>query len=203
MFTGIIEDVGQITRIEPEGGGMRIRISSAFAEALRPDLSVSVNGCCQTVVDVTDGSFSTIAVEETLAKTTLGGLKDGDPVNLERPLRLDAGLDGHIVQGHVDATGEIVDVESLETSTLYGVAFDQAFAPFVIPAGSIAIDGISLTVARLGGVIAGGRHKLTISIIPHTQERTSVRMWDAGTRVNLEFDMIGKYVARWMEMRGN
>ena len=201
MFTGIIEDVGQIVRVEPLEGGRRLRIQTSFADALRPDQSVAVNGCCQTVVEVSGDTFMAVAVEETLAKTTLGSLDEGDRVNLERPMRPISRLDGHIVQGHVDTTGEIVEIETLETSRLFRVAFDASFAAYVIPVGSVAIDGISLTVARLGGVRADGRHEFTVSIIPHTWEITTVRAWDFGRLVNLEFDLVGKYVARWMELR--
>lgn len=202
MFTGIIEEVGRIRRIEPLGGGRRLTVDATFAAELRPDQSIAVNGCCQTVVDVADGAFSVVAIEETLSKTTFGALQDGDEVNLERATQPDARLDGHIVQGHVDATGEIVDVKELETSRLYRVAFAAGFAPFVIPVGSVAIDGISLTVARLGGHRDDGRHELTVAIIPHTYEMTIVPTWLPGRAVNLEFDLIGKYVARWMEVRG-
>ena len=201
MFTGIIEEVGRIRRVEPLGGGRRLTIDASFAASLRPDQSVAVNGCCQTVVAVDDGAFAVVAIEETLSKTTFGSLVDGAPVNLERGMRPDFRLDGHIVQGHVDATGEVVDVKELETSRLFRVAFDGGFAPYVIPVGSVAIDGISLTVARLGGRRDDGRHELTVAIIPHTYEATNVSTWSPGRRVNLEFDLIGKYVARWMEVR--
>jgi len=203
MFTGIIEDVGRIVRVEPQGGGRRLNIRASFADALRPDQSIAVNGCCQTVVDVSGDTFTAVAVEETIAKTTLGSLAAGDNVNLERAIRPDTRLDGHIVQGHVDTTGEIVQVETLETSRLFRVAFDASFAAYIIPVGSMAIDGISLTVARLGGASDDGRHEFTVSIIPHTWELTTVRAWDVGRLVNLEFDLIGKYVARWMELRSD
>ena len=201
MFTGIIEDIGRIVRVEPQGGGTRIVIRTSLAGTLRPDQSVSVNGCCQTVVETSADTFSAVAVEETLAKTTLGSFIEGGEVNLERAMRPDMRLDGHIVQGHVDATGDILHVERLETSRLVRVAFDASFAPYVIPVGSVAIDGISLTIARLGGSGGDGRHELTVSIIPHTLDLTTARTWDVGARVNLEFDMIGKYVARWMTLR--
>lgn len=202
MFTGIIEEVGRIRGVEPLKGGRRLTIDASFAGSLRPDQSVAVNGCCQTVVAVDEGGFAVVAIEETLSKTTLGSFEAGNPVNLERAMRPDARLDGHIVQGHIDATGEIVEVKELATSRLYRVAFDGGYAPFVIPVGSVAIDGISLTVARLGGRRDDGRHELTVAIIPHTLDMTNVPTWTAGNRVNLEFDLIGKYVARWMEVQG-
>jgi riboflavin synthase len=196
MFTGIIEEVGTLARAEPLGSdraGKRLTIEAALAPDLRVDESVSINGACQTVVDVTDGAFAVVSIEETLRKTTLGDLQEGDPVNLERALQADDRLDGHFVQGHVDTTGTVLDVEREETDWLYRVRFDDPFAAYLIPVGSIAIDGISLTVARLSG------NELTVAIIPHTYEHTNVSTWTAGTAVNLEFDMIGKYVVRALQ----
>lgn len=196
MFTGIIEELGKITAVEPLRGGRRLTISCSFSDELDVDESVAVNGACQTIVERGDGAFSVVAVEETLAKTTLGALSEGASVNLERAMRADARLDGHFVQGHVDATGTVESVDELEDSRLVRIQYDPSFASFLIPVGSITVDGISLTVARLD------EHVFTVSIIPHTLELTNVRTWRPGTKVNLEFDMIGKYVARWMETRG-
>jgi len=196
MFTGIIEEVGTLARAEPLGSeraGKQLTIEAALAPDLRVDESVSINGACQTVVDVTDSAFAVVSIEETLRKTTLGDLQEGDPVNLERALQADDRLDGHFVQGHVDTTGTVVDVEREETDWLYRVRFDDPFAAYLIPVGSIAIDGISLTVARLSG------NELTVAIIPHTYEHTNVNTWEEGTAVNLEFDMIGKYVVRALQ----
>lgn len=195
MFTGIIEEVGRVEAVEELGGGRRLTVAARMAPELRVDESVSVNGACQTVVQVDDRHFHVVAVEETLRKTTLGRLAPGDAVNLERAMRPTARLDGHIVQGHVDATGTVTAVEPEQTSRLYRVRFDHAFAALVIPVGSIAIDGISLTVARLDG------DELTVAIIPHTLQKTNVSTWEPGTRVNLEFDMLGKYVVRWLSLR--
>ena len=196
MFTGIIEELGRITEVEPLRGGRRLTIAGSFAGELNVDESVSVNGACQTVVSHTKETFAVIAVEETLSKTTLGALAEGDPVNLERAMHAAARLDGHFVQGHVDATGTVESVEELDDSRLIRITYDPSFAPYLIPVGSITVDGISLTVARLD------EHVFTVSIIPHTFELTNVRAWRPGSTVNLEFDMIGKYVARWMETRG-
>ncbi|WP_054684220.1 riboflavin synthase [Rhodothermus marinus] len=192
MFTGIIEEVGQIARIDPLGGGRRLTIRANFAGALRPDQSVAVNGVCLTVVAADAQTFTVEVVEETLRKTTLGRLTDGMPVNLERALPASGRLDGHFVQGHVDTTGEVVSVEVEETDRLYRIRFSRAFRPYLIPTGSIAIDGISLTVARLE------EETLTVAIIPHTFRKTNVSTWLPGTPVNLEFDMIGKYVIGWL-----
>ena len=190
MFTGIIEETGTIRQIDELDGGRRLTIEASFADALRPDESVSINGACQTVTAVDDGAFTVVTIEETLRKTTFGTLDAGDPVNLERALQAGDRLDGHFVQGHVDATGAVVDVEREGTDWLYAIEFDPQYAAYLIPVGSIAIDGISLTVARLEG------DTLTVAIIPHTYEQTNVSTWTDGTPVNLEFDLIGKYVVR-------
>lgn len=195
MFTGIIEEVGRITAVEKLEGGRRFTIMCGFAAALSPDQSVAVNGACQTVVAGDDRTFQVVAVEETLGKTTLGSFESGHPVNLERPMRADGRLDGHIVQGHVDATGHVVSVEELDESRLVRIAYDEQFAPNLIPVGSVAVDGISLTVARLDA------DTFTVSVIPHTYENTNVPTWNSNVEVNLEFDLIGKYVSRWMEVR--
>ncbi len=195
MFTGIIEELGRIESAAPLDGGVRLTVSSSFAGEMRADQSVSINGACQTVVRADNATFDVVAVEETLAKTTLGSLEKGDAVNLERAMRPAERLDGHVVQGHVDGTGTIDAAEELADSRLYGIAYDPEFARYLIPVGSIAVDGVSLTVARLNSGV------FTVSIIPHTFELTNVASWEVGTKVNLEFDLIGKYVARWMETR--
>ena len=192
MFTGIIEETGRIAAIEDLGGGRRLTIAASFAQELRPDQSVAVNGACQTVVAVEGHTFDVVAIEETLRKTTFGAFQEGTPVNLERAMQPTGRLDGHFVQGHVDATGEIVAIEKEQTNWLYRVRFDEQFAPYLIPVGSITLDGISLTVARLA------EHELTVAIIPHTFEKTTVQTWQPGTRVNMEFDMIGKYVVGFL-----
>lgn len=192
VFTGIIEEVGHIARIEPLKGGRRLIVRAKFARALRPDQSVAVNGVCLTVVAADAQTFTVEVVEETLRKTTLGHLTEGQPVNLERALLANGRLDGHLVQGHVDTTGEIIGVEAEATGRLYHIRFPRSFRPYLIPTGSIAIDGISLTVARLA------EETLTVAIIPHTFQKTNVSTWQPGTPVNLEFDMIGKYVIGWL-----
>jgi len=201
MFTGIIEEIGTITSIEPLGSdraGKRLTVAAEMAPELRVDQSVSLNGACQTVVAAEGDTFRVVTIEETLRKTTFGELEEGDPVNLERALQPDARLDGHFVQGHVDATGTVVGVEQEETNWLYRVRFDAPYAAYVIPVGSIAIDGISLTVARLE------EGELTVAIIPHTYEHTNVQTsWTEGAAVNLEFDMIGKYVVRALQTGGD
>lgn len=197
MFTGIIEEVGTIAAVQHLGGGRRLTIEARMTPELRIDESVSVNGACQTVVAIKGTAFEVIAVEETLRKTTLGQFEQGRSVNLERAMRPTGRLDGHIVQGHVDATGSIVGVKTEQNSWLYTVRFVQRFAPYLIPVGSIAIDGISLTVARLEG------DTFTVAIIPHTYANTAVPHWKVGAPVNLEFDMIGKYVVRSLQLQSD
>lgn len=196
MFTGIIEEVGTVRRVDSLGGGRggkQLEIETDMASQVSVDESVSINGACQTVVEVDAeaGTFAVDTIEETLRKTTFGSLTAGIPVNLERALRAGDRLDGHFVQGHVDATGTIVDVEVEETDRLYTIEFDPEYASYLIPVGSIAVDGISLTVARLDD------DRFTVAIIPHTYETTNVSTtWTEGAVVNLEFDLIGKYVSR-------
>lgn len=196
MFTGIIEEVGRISAVRDLGGGRRISVEAKMVPELHIDQSISINGACQTVVEVNSGRLDVIAVEETLRKTTFGSLNPGDLVNLERAMSPTGRLDGHIVQGHVDTTGSISAVEKQQTSWLFTIRFPESFSPYVIPVGSIAVEGISLTVARLG------EHEFTVAIIPYTFDHTNVSEWKVGRKVNLEFDMIGKYVARWLSLRG-
>ena len=192
MFTGIIEEVGRIERAEALAGGRRLRIACSFGDALRVDESVAVDGVCLTVVAQDEAGFEAVAVEETLSKTSLGDRQPGDDVNLERALALGGRLDGHLVQGHVDTTGVIDHVEALADSHLVRVRYPSDDAAYLIPRGSICVDGISLTVARLDepeGTFA-------LAIIPHTWDHTTAARWRAGQAVNLEFDLVGKYVLR-------
>ncbi len=194
MFTGIIEAIGTIRAVHARGDGRLFTVSAPFASALRVDESVSVSGACMTVVAQDDDTFSFVTVEESLAKTTLGTLEVGGKVNLERAVRLGNRLDGHVVQGHVDTTGTLSKHERLSSSWLFEIAYPAAFAANLIPVGSIAVDGISLTVARLE------KDTFTVSIIPHTYEKTTAQMWKPGQRVNLEFDLMGKYALRAREV---
>ena len=192
MFTGIVEEVGTVDAVEPLAGGRRLRIACSFADALRVDESVAVDGVCLTVVAQDAAAFEAVAVEETLSKTALGDRQPGDGVNLERALVLGARLDGHLVQGHVDTTGTVESVEALDDSHLVRVRYPAAEAPYLIPRGSICVDGISLTVARLDepeGTFA-------LAVIPHTWQKTTAGRWRPGPGVNLEFDLVGKYVLR-------
>ncbi|WP_022834462.1 riboflavin synthase [Salisaeta longa] len=193
MFTGIIEEVGRIHAVQARDGGRRLTIAASFADALSVDESVSINGACQTVVRADADTFDVVSIEETLRKTTFGALEAGDAVNLERALQPGDRLDGHFVQGHVDGTGTVVDVTREGTDWLYTVEYPADKAAYLIPVGSVALDGISLTVARLTN------ETLTVAIIPHTYAHTTVAEWAAGTPVNIEFDMVGKYVVRALQ----
>lgn len=196
MFTGIIETLGRVERVTDLDGGRRLRIAAPFARALRVDESVATDGVCLTVVAHDDAAFEAVAVEETLSKTTLGRLAAGDRVNLERALSVGARLDGHLVQGHVDAPGEVVAVEALADSHLVRIAYPPEHGRLLIPRGSIAVDGVSLTVARLDDVPG----TFAVAVIPHTWTHTTASTWQEGRAVNLEFDLVGKYVLRGLSL---
>ena len=193
MFTGIVEEVARVAAVTPLDGGRRLRLACSFADALAVDESVAVAGVCLTVVQTDAEAFEAVAVEETLSKTTLGRLAAGDGVNVERAVRLGGRLDGHLVQGHVDTTGEVVRVDALADSHLVTVAYPPEHADLLIPRGSICVDGISLTVARLDDT---DRPTFSLAINPHTWQKTTAGLWQAGQAVNLEFDLVGKYVLR-------
>ncbi|MFW6348283.1 MAG: riboflavin synthase [Cyclonatronaceae bacterium] len=194
MFTGIIEYTGKVANLEPmKEGGLEITIESQLADSLEIDDSVSINGACHTVVYKSEARFSVQSVEETLSKTSIGDLKVGQRVNLEDSLTMQKKIDGHIVQGHVDTAGRLTKIDHEGTNWLIEVEYDAAMAHYIVPRGSIAVDGISLTVARLE------ENRFTLAIIPYTWDNTNLREREVGDRVNLEFDVLGKYVLRAME----
>lgn len=194
MFTGIIEAVGRVEDVQARERGRRLTIAAPFAVELRPDDSVAVDGVCLTVVGHDQTVFRADVIAETLAKTNLGRLQPGDGVNLERPMVLGERLHGHIVQGHVDATAEVVDVQAADEERLLTLRYPRQHSPYLIPLGSVALDGISFTVARLTD------QTLAVAVIPHTWQRTTVSGWHPGRRVNLEYDLIGKYVVRALQL---
>ena len=196
MFTGIIQELGTIAGIKQLDGGKELTIRCDFAQELQVDQSISVNGVCHTVTSFDADSFTVQSVEETLRKTNIGDLQREDPVNLERSLRPDQLLDGHIVQGHVDATGTIEEVRKEGTDYLFTVSYPEDKSTLVVGRGSIAIDGISLTVAR------ERENNFTVAIIPYTFEHTNLKAKNIGDSVNLEFDVLGKYVNKYMQQRG-
>jgi riboflavin synthase len=196
MFTGIIEEIGTVSRVTAVGGGIHISVRApASARELKVDDSVAINGVCQTVIQKRGTVFTVEAVEETLSKTTLRELGVSSPVNLELAARLSDRLGGHLVQGHVDCVGKVKGIEKKRSSWLITVDFPKEFSVYVIPVGSIAIDGVSLTVAATEG------NRLTVSIIPHTLEKTTLASARAGKHVNLEFDLVGKYIQKMLEGR--
>ncbi len=189
MFTGLVEEIGRITDVVDDGGARRITVhGTTVSEGLKIDDSVAVDGCCQTVVAIDGDRFTVVAVEETLKKTTLGDFTAGREVNLERALRIGDRLGGHMVQGHVDCVGLVDATDRLESSWIYWIAYPASFADLVIPVGSIAINGVSLTAARVDA------NRCMVSIIPHTHDVTTFNRLQQGDRVNVEFDMVGKYI---------
>lgn len=193
MFTGIIETIGTVEKASDQNGGRAFRIRSVeAARELHISDSISLNGACHTVVWRDDASFEVLAVEETLKKTALGDLRGGSPLNLELPMRLNGRLGGHLVLGHVDTVGIVLVIEQRLSSTMFTIQVDPQFAKYLIPVGSIAVDGVSLTIAAMTA------NRFLVSIIPHTLERTIFSTYVVGTRVNLEFDIVGKYIERLM-----
>ncbi len=191
MFTGLIEETGRIKSIRPEGGGYRIVVSATkITSDLNVDDSVAVNGVCQTVVACDSHSFEAVAVEETLRKTTLNRLRAGDSVNLERALRLSDRLGGHFVQGHIDCIGRIHSIVKERTAVNLWVSFPNEFSKYIVNTGSICVNGVSLTSARVEG------NRFMVAVIPHTWENTTFKTAKVGDAVNLEFDIIGKYLEK-------
>lgn len=195
MFTGIIEALGTVARIDDQAGARRITYATPLSSELEVDDSVAINGVCQTVVACDASSFTTVVIEESLRKTNFGVLRVGEGVNLERSLRMGDRLDGHLVQGHTDCTGRIESVTQEDTNWLIEVSFPDEWAPYIVGRGSIALEGISLTVARLE------RTRFTVAIIPYTWEHTNLHARRAGDAVNLEFDILGKYILRRQDLQ--
>ena len=192
MFTGIIETLGKVEKLEKDGGNLNITIASDITSELKIDQSVAHNGVCLTVVSLDGDSYTVTAIEETLNKTNLDDLELGDEVNLERAMVLGARLDGHIVQGHVDQTAVCKSVEEKDGSWIYGFEYDPKLNNVTIEKGSITVDGVSLTV------VDSQKTSFSVAIIPYTHEHTRFHTYKAGTKLNLEFDVVGKYVARLM-----
>ncbi len=192
MFSGIVEATGKVVDLQQDGTNLHIFLTCPFVDELKIDQSISHNGVCLTVVDIKDGVYKVTAVEETLKRTNLGLLKIGDEVNLERSLRLESFLDGHIVQGHVDLTATCTKVEELEGSWYYYFEYEmnEEAGYFTVEKGSIAVNGVSLTV------VESKPDMFSVAIIPYTYEVTNFHNIREGSVVNLEFDIIGKYINR-------
>jgi len=195
MFTGIIETIATVEAIRPLSGGLEFDLSASYLKEISIDDSIAHSGVCLTVVEKTDSTYTVQAVEETLRKTTLGELKINSKVNAERCLTPHSRLDGHIVQGHVDATGSITKIENEGANWLITIQFADQFTDLIVGRGSITVDGISLTVAH------DDANSFTIAIIPFTWEHTTLHERKVGDKVNLEFDILGKYVIKYMKNR--
>lgn len=194
MFTGIIEVLGKVERIEKEGTNIHYTFSCPLSNEFKIDQSVSHNGVCLTVVELADGQHTVTAIEETLNRTNIGDLKEGDVVNIERAMSASARFDGHFVQGHVDTTAKCVAVEVADGSWYY--TFQYAVKPewLLVDKGSICINGVSLTVVEPKG------DNFSVAIIPYTYENTIFKNIQVNTTVNLEFDVIGKYITKYMAL---
>lgn len=191
MFTGIIEALGTVIEVTPTLGNIEFRLTSPFTNQLKIDQSLAHNGVCLTVTGIEEDVYSVTAVKETLEKSNLGSLQPGDSVNLERCMKADGRLDGHIVQGHVDTTGVVTRIEDHEGSRKF--TFSHPGIHQTVPKGSITVNGVSLTV------VDSSRESFSVVIIPYTFEHTTFRTLNPGDSVNLEFDIIGKYIAALMK----
>jgi riboflavin synthase len=197
MFTGIIESTARVAAIAHEGSNINFTVESSLTPELKVDQSVAHNGVCLTVVSITGNRYVVTAVAETLAKTNLANWQVGNLVNVERSLRLGDRLDGHFVQGHVDATATCIAKETLDGSWLFRFRFPAQYASLIIEKGSICINGVSLTVFNTG------RDECTVTIIPYTYTHTNFGQLEAGSVVNIEFDVLGKYLLRMQELNAN
>jgi riboflavin synthase len=193
MFTGIIETTASIKEISTNGTNKTFWISCLISEQLKIDQSIAHNGVCLTVEAITGDSYQVTAIAETLLKTNLGDWKTGDTINLERCLQLSGRLDGHFVQGHTDTKGRVEEKTDLNGSWQFTLSFDPAFAPYIIEKGSVAVNGISLTAFNVKN------NTFSVAIIPYTYQHTNLYLAEPGDAVNLEFDMLGKYIIRWVE----
>lgn len=195
MFTGIIETLGTIQEIKKEKDNIHVTVKSSITAELQIDQSVSHNGICLTVVAINNDNYTVTAIDETIKKTNLGDWKTGDSVNLERAMKLGDRLDGHIVQGHVDQTGICISTEETNGSWSYTFEYDETLNNLTIEKGSITVNGVSLTVVN------SKKNQFSVAIIPYTHEHTNFKHFKVGTKINLEFDVIGKYVSKLYLMK--
>ncbi len=193
MFTGIIETTGKVISLQKEGSNLHITIQSSISDQLSIDQSVSHNGVCLTVIK-TDGNTHTVtAIQETILKSNLGSLSQNDIFNLERCLKIGDRLDGHMVQGHVDTTAQLINIKEMQGSYLLTFFINEYHKNLIVEKGSICLNGISLTLVNVG------HDKFSVAIIPYTWQNTNLQNLNIGENVNIEFDIIGKYVSRIME----
>ncbi|PID28857.1 MAG: riboflavin synthase [Candidatus Cloacimonadota bacterium] len=196
MFTGLVEEEGKITKIVKDQNGLKITIEcSKIIDDLKVDDSVAVNGVCQTAVDVEKSSFTVQAIRDTIERTTFKYLKNGEKVNLERAMKLSSRFGGHIVQGHVDCVGKITDIKYNSLSTTYSIIPKREYIKYFVAHGSVTLDGVSLTVQELF------ESYFTVSIIPHSLANTGISRWKIGTEINIECDILGKYVDRLLNLK--
>lgn len=195
MFSGIVETIGIVEDIKIDGSNKIFRISSPISPQTYIDQSITHNGVCLTVIELDDEAHSVVAIEETLKKSNLDTLKRGDIINLEKSITANKLLDGHIVQGHVDTTGTCTNVDEVDGSWYFTFSYDQSYAKLLVDKGSITINGVSLTV------VDPTNDSFKVAIIPYTYEHTNFKNISLRDKVNLEFDIIGKYVARQLELR--
>ncbi len=190
MFTGIIETVAKVVAVEREGTNLHLTLESALTNELKIDQSLAHNGVCLTVVKIDGSKYTVTAIEETLLKSAIGELEVGSVVNLERAMQLGARLDGHIVQGHVDTTATCTEVVNKDGSWIFSFEYPSSPEHITIEKGSITVDGTSLTVVN------SKDNSFSVAIIPYTYEHTRFNSYQVGTKVNLEFDLVGKYIAK-------
>jgi riboflavin synthase len=195
MFTGIIESLGVVSNLKKEQDNLHISVKSSITNTLKIDQSVAHNGVCLTVIDIKEDIYTVTAIQETLDKTNLNTLNIGDLVNLERAMKLGDRLDGHIVQGHVDQTAVCTEVTHTDGSWLFSFEYDSALNNITIEKGSVTVNGTSLTVVN------SGMNTFSVAIIPFTYEHTNFKTFKTGTVVNLEFDVLGKYISKLMLAR--
>lgn len=197
MFTGLVEETGKVISAVPRGGVIEFTIrAKKIMDDLKVDDSININGVCQTVVKHTRDTFTVQSVQETLRKTTLGKLRAGNEVNLERAMLPTTRMGGHFVQGHIDGTGVVKNINKQTGDWLIRIELPESFMKYIIPMGSICIDGVSLTVASVDG------NEFSVAIIPHTLEVTTLNKLKPGSAVNIELDMLGKYVVQMVERMG-
>lgn len=195
MFTGIIESLGTVKDIQHDQDNFHITINSVLTPELKIDQSVAHNGVCLTVVAIDTDSYTVTAIRETIEKTNVGNWKKKDAINLERAMKLGDRLDGHIVQGHVDQTGICKSIENANGSWYFTFEYDESLNNITIEKGSITVNGVSLTVVN------SKKNEFSVAIIPYTYEHTNFKNFEVGTKINLEFDVIGKYVSRLHQLR--
>ncbi|MFD2915298.1 riboflavin synthase [Psychroserpens luteus] len=195
MFTGIIEDLGIVTKLDKEQDNLHVAVKSTITHELKIDQSVAHNGICLTVVAISEDNYTVTAIKETIDKTNIGDLKVGDIINLERAMKLGDRLDGHIVQGHVDQIGICESIKEENGSWLFTFNYDITLGNVTIEKGSATVNGVSLTVVN------SGKNNFSVAIIPYTYEHTNFKHLKKGSKINLEFDVLGKYIQKLYENR--